>query len=524
MLTSRPAVVIPVHLRPLPPIPSESNTPPKSLLPIKLGTRLLRPKKASTAPAPTSPNPAEALTHDRLIMSPKIYPKLVARDEPPAALGKRSSDIADRRNGMTAMSFLALEDPAKTISESPTSSSDPRTFRQDARRVQRHSAHLAHTRRASAGAKPIVSLIRSESPVVRHIIPPAGLSKIGVENHIQRQDSTSSFGSDWRTDVSRYGGGSSVDLGITCSKTSLVSPNLTKVMTTDEDLIGLPPPLLGGRRRGPVVPPRRKRNPDSLTSPHGSGAPIALSPPRTRYAKASAPPIIQHAVSPDSPDLTAPSSRIDEYESVGKEFGMYQLDSGRSAWTLPTNDRPSTMGQWSSPGTPSPTKGHFDASHGEQRLTREQIDVRPQGSSHLKGNGAISDDAFGVTLITPIRPKRYAQARIAILDRRERTEDSEEATTPTSLPSASSGGSLHRGDALSRLDRSHNEVTRAHSRSPKRKGKSDDMSGWVRQTRSRPEWTRPVWYRRTNRTRPVGIDTYIPFCSQVRHRRPFSDG
>lgn len=304
-------------------------------------------------------------------------------------------------------------------------------------------------------------MARSESPVVKHIIPPSELCKIGADTHLARQDSISSFGSDWRTDVSRYGGGSSVDLGKIASKTSL---GLPKPPLEDE---GLPPP----RRSGPVVPPRKISTQNHLVLPNGrsalspivgnGGYPTPLSPPpRSRYAKVSAPPVIisvqSHLTPPYGRDHIRQMDQRVQADNVGgveKDFGLYALDQGRSAWTLPTNDRPSTMGHWSPPDTPSPTKRYFNnlahRPHSSRRSSVKNaatLDLQSSPESGGVGMMVDPDGDFGTPVHTPTRPAqivsaarspRYprgsVQIQVSSAGRRKGTDDSAEATTPKSM-------------------------------------------------------------------------------------------
>ena len=174
MLTlDRPVSPIPFRFRPVPtstptavPPSRHHSTGANFLLQNRFHPKLLRPKRSSASPsivAPPEPVP----------MAPSTS-KLSARDEPHAGLGRRAEIIADRRKGMTAMSFLALEEPSYNPIGKPEA--HPPTF-----------AYAGHGKPACMSQASIRGSLdwqphsdsRSDSPVVAHIMPPSELSKIG---------------------------------------------------------------------------------------------------------------------------------------------------------------------------------------------------------------------------------------------------------------------------------------------------------------------------------------------------------
>lgn len=142
--------------------------------------RLLRPKRASVSPRPPvtqmphhSTPPAFTEPLSPLDSPPPASPRrrLSARDEPHAALPHRqveSSFVIDRaqsrKQGMTALSFLALEDPSLSYSKASTDATSNRNSLDMA---------LAGRRRESVQA---------------HILPPAELVKL----YGRRRSSTAS--------------------------------------------------------------------------------------------------------------------------------------------------------------------------------------------------------------------------------------------------------------------------------------------------------------------------------------------
>jgi hypothetical protein len=312
---------LPFHLRPLPPVPD--TIPSKSsLLPDKISGRLRRSKRPSSATAsprstsplsvaditsPLSPDDTGSTASSAGLTSPKSYPRLIPRDEPSAALGQRSNDMADRRNGLTALSFLAISDRELRSASAKSSmvSISPDQF------VMR-----------PANAAPRESFESSESSsggyAVAHILPPAELSKIG-----QDRDDNRILGDESLPTEDDQG-----SIGVTADDVVL--------------------PTTRSRQRGPVVPPRKITTRSTSLGPEEAMSPTSLSPlPRPRMTKTSTP-----------------------------DFGpTWTRRSQPSALTLPTIDRPATMGGWSSPtaasrpdtpDTPSPVKSCFD--HDELRI------------------------------------------------------------------------------------------------------------------------------------------------------------
>ncbi|OCF59883.1 hypothetical protein L486_02556 [Kwoniella mangroviensis CBS 10435] len=189
---------IPVHQRPLPPLPtlpdlaalpSSPHTHPQrsalaQLAHPKLPVRLLRPKRPSTA--------GNGPTGSSQLLSPgstKPLTRLVPREEPRRlSFSSRVEGAEGRKNGMTALSFLALDDAAirNLSSRNTTDGRGDRTSSFDG------SSASGYGR------------ARGESPThcmldAGYIIPPSERSKIGIddrrESRRRRKGSQSSLSS-----------------------------------------------------------------------------------------------------------------------------------------------------------------------------------------------------------------------------------------------------------------------------------------------------------------------------------------
>ncbi|WVW81472.1 hypothetical protein I302_103466 [Kwoniella bestiolae CBS 10118] len=182
---------IPVHQRPLPPLPTLPNLsslasspqPQRSALAQlahpRLPTRLLRPKRPSTAGNPPT-NPLHEIS--------KPLTRLVPREEPRRlSSSSRVEGTEGRKNGMTALSFLALDDAAIANLSA----------RSAAGRSGRTSSFDGGSGYGNGRAK-------MESPTrglsdAGYIIPPSERSKIGIddrkESRRRRRGSQSSLSS-----------------------------------------------------------------------------------------------------------------------------------------------------------------------------------------------------------------------------------------------------------------------------------------------------------------------------------------
>ncbi|ORX34908.1 hypothetical protein BD324DRAFT_103788 [Kockovaella imperatae] len=164
---SPPSSPVPFQHRPLPPLPGSSSrssmlpsrsssSGPSALLQLRFQRELLRPKRPSTSSQ--SQEIVESHDVDPLSSRPQIR-KLSARDEPrpgaPLSPRMDTADKQDRRRGMTALSFLAMEEMFGPDEPIP---------------LDRHAPG------------PVV---------VEHILPPGQLSKIVPETS-DRRDSWSS--------------------------------------------------------------------------------------------------------------------------------------------------------------------------------------------------------------------------------------------------------------------------------------------------------------------------------------------
>ena len=192
---------MPLHLRPLPPLPgspslqhgklTKSINPLASLKQSEGFNRLLRPKRASSSsrPSTASQHQTPYLGHRS---SPPTFsepqspldshppssprPRLAAREEPHASLPPRPSfessfgiDRAkSRKHGMTALSFLALDDPSLT-----------------------YHGSRANTESTSNRNGLDMNLGRRRGSVQAHIIPPEELAKLC---HRRRSSSISESG------------------------------------------------------------------------------------------------------------------------------------------------------------------------------------------------------------------------------------------------------------------------------------------------------------------------------------------
>jgi hypothetical protein len=388
---SRPTFHLPIHLRPLPPLPSESNTPPKlSLLNGRFHTRLLRPKRPSTAPHPASSGsitgaipPETRPSLPDALLSPRF--KLKARDEPPAALGKRASDIADKRKGMTAKSFLALDDPSKTLSRVSSRTSLSKETSSDGSSPPALPASSSHDRKVSA--KSLDWMVRSSSPAVTHIIPPAELSKIGAEHRLKASLASRDLMDDDDERASRVAlHGSAFDvstfdrLGGEAKRRMRASLNITTTnhgefasasQNANDRRPSDPLPPTKHRATGPVVPPRKishARSPRSPAAPDPridrSGPIKALPMPLPLQLDEPQPSTTRLGCAADSYSPNAG----DIYRDIGEDFGIFTSRcEARFAKTLPPGDRPSTLGRWDSPPlTPSLSKQDLDHVEVEQ--------------------------------------------------------------------------------------------------------------------------------------------------------------
>ncbi|WWC97291.1 hypothetical protein V866_004170 [Kwoniella sp. B9012] len=189
---------IPVHQRPLPPLPTlpDLATLPSSPHPHpqrsalaqlahpKLPVRLLRPKRPSTA--------GNGPTGSSQLLSPgstKPLTRLVPREEPRRLSSSSRVDGAEgRKNGMTALSFLALDDAAirNLSSRNTTGGRGDRTSSFDG------SSASGYGR--ARGESPTQCMLDAG-----YIIPPSERSKIGVddrkESRRRRKGSQSSLSS-----------------------------------------------------------------------------------------------------------------------------------------------------------------------------------------------------------------------------------------------------------------------------------------------------------------------------------------
>lgn len=277
----------PIHLRPLPPLP---NLPPlakplKSINPLASFkqsdglTRLLRPKRASgsarpvmTPPMHHSTPPSFTEPHSPLDSPPPSSPRprLSAREEPHAGLPHRPTEpsftvdrASSRKQGMTALSFLALDDPTLSYSKATTESPSAR-----------NSLDFASRRRESVQA---------------HIIPPEELAKL---YHRRRSSSAS-------------------ESGVSRASMILLKDDI-KVPVGRQDArmsFGLSPPPRTNRRS--FEPPPRVDEDASVT-------PISLSPPpRTRHSLKARRPSLSPSPSPTPMHIdTHPSYAMDSYLDI----------------------------------------------------------------------------------------------------------------------------------------------------------------------------------------------------------------
>lgn len=327
----RPGSPLPIHLRPLPPLPTAAvalkaraqSTGGAFLFPGKLHNRLLRPKRSSTTPEATVPM-GQATPPPGPITPPstaKVLPKLVARDEPHigSISPPRPKDIAERRRGMTAMSFLAMEDPTKSRVQSEVSSAVGDMDDVPAM-PQRKAGHT-----------------RNDSGVVTHIIPPEELARITSSRPRRGSDSEvsspTSSDIDMRSNVARFGG----------SAYNLVSPPSLAV----HKRASLQHKRRSVRSQNGPGPQQRKSSSQTLGSLRGFtysyddpedddvlALPTPLSPPPRPRVSASAAAVARAKHHPMihprmSPSQSHPSSPFE--------------DDGRSAVTINTDDRPPTL-------------------------------------------------------------------------------------------------------------------------------------------------------------------------------------
>jgi hypothetical protein len=169
LISSPPTSPTPIHQRPLPPLPSASprtRSIKTSLKQTDSITRLLRAKRPNAGESPpmsqsTPPAFTEPLSPLDSPPPASPRPRLSAREEPHASLPSRldqsfSVDRAQsRKHGMTALSFLALEDPINSWAgkTNTTSSASNRNSLDEKVNMRRES-------------------------VLAHIIPPEELAKI----------------------------------------------------------------------------------------------------------------------------------------------------------------------------------------------------------------------------------------------------------------------------------------------------------------------------------------------------------
>ena len=387
---------LPFHLRPLPPTP-EAVPAKSSFLPNKLHSRLLRSKRPSTAPSivrpasplsvanissPISPRYTENPVSPAGMTSPRTYARLVPREEPPAALGRRPDDIADRRHGMTAMSFLALSDSDSRTASTKTSMASL------APRQSAATRNLAPPmpKNSSEQVKGTFS-----GDVVAHIIPPEELSKIAHSRP------------DPEMDVS----------GLSDS-----AMDAQEMLPFADTAMGNLLPPAPQRQRGPVVPPRKPISRSTSLGPAEIASPSGLSPAPLRVHKSSAP-----------------------------DFGpTWTRRAPPSALTLPTIDRPSTMGG----GDSAITSGRPGSPGTSSRIEDRRDRVYPRGDLARSANASpmVGDGEFGTgtgsnsttgshygplddddePALTPATPH---QRQGGIVARRQRSNDSDDPVAQT---------------------------------------------------------------------------------------------
>ena len=299
------------------------------------------------------------------------------------------------------MSFLVAEDPSsRTVSASPsevslTSGLNGRTTQYPIR---------SDTELASRPK-------RARSPVVSHIIPPEELHRIGQTEVASSASSISSETSDARSHIARYGGS---DFPV--QSTVSLHHDLTLLLQQG-------PPGTKVRQSGPVVPPRRQ-----VTSSRSFSFPASLD-----FGNSSNPAGIS-AIPSGSAGLL--SGHAIPSEATTRTSALHRRKKSLSALTLPTNDRPSTLGAWDSPpGTPSPVERTFGPGWKEARAP---ISGHEERTPLLGHSPEMSSDDFGVHARSKasanLADKRRCDRGGAWDTRQERvgSDDADEAVTPKS--------------------------------------------------------------------------------------------
>ncbi|WWC67112.1 uncharacterized protein I206_101019 [Kwoniella pini CBS 10737] len=370
---------IPVHQRPLPPIPAlpdvstlrlTSSQPRSTLAQLahsRLPTRLLHPKKPSTSPKTASAGSNSPMSR----VESKPLTRLVPREEPRRLFASSRAQREEGRKGqMSALSFLALDDAASnnlSRSEKRTSS-----FSGSASNSCMDSAYIYHTGYSQAKNESF-----SQGSEGGYIMPPSERSKIGVDDRkairSRRRGSQSSLSSiagsemtslpddtkvvprigariekevedDWTTayefgrSKSRSDGKElrlSLGIGIRTTKTASPYPQ-TKFRPTPLDLFSLSGMAVGrdseiGREypksAGLLPPPRPRRqiNPAmTTTAPPVPPQPTSPITPNKRCGQIS-PRYFHHSTNPRS-DVGSKPDVVAGIDSMKSEKGDRQTD------------------------------------------------------------------------------------------------------------------------------------------------------------------------------------------------------
>lgn len=308
---------------------------------------------------------------------------------------------------MTALSFLAAEDPIYGRMTSARSSEFSLTAGL--------AGKAGKSRPGRSSIDQATRYPRAESPVVSHIIPPEELQRIGESRKATTSSASSicSDESDTRSYIARYGGSELP------SKSTLSLHRDTAMQRSEART----------RQSGPVVSPRKGSQQGisslrsvSFPSPIDPNAasnvntlnqgPLGLTPPPRPRARG-----LKSPESPKSP-VTPPTSGVSATERTVQKPNL-------SALTLPTNDRPSTLGGWDSPhGTPSPVERTFghNAWKEERTPVLDHSPIAPDGEFVDLPRG-VEDGAVTPTL-----------GRFGMEQRRKGSESEEEvAVTPRSV-------------------------------------------------------------------------------------------